>query len=140
MIFSQTLRNTIYTYGFLFCCPVLYSCNGDKTGELEVEIQVLSPIHLRVLRSPLQIARRMSIDIRGEFLDDSEIQLVLADEGIDTLVDGWLTERASTQLIDIFSSMLLTKVDGSISPRRISILKKIKPMILSCRSEKSHQG
>ena len=61
----------------------------------------------------LGLAKRLSLDLRGEFLDWDEVQQVQQDsDAIDELVTKWMQESGhQAQLLDIFSSMLLTKVD-----------------------------
>ena len=61
----------------------------------------------------MQLARRISLDVRGEFLNLEEIQALReSPSALDGLIESWLQSQGhEEQLVDIFSSMLLTKVD-----------------------------
>lgn len=61
----------------------------------------------------IPLARRISLDVRGEFLDAAEVELLRdSPSSLDELIDEWLlTQGHQEQLVDYFSSMLLTKVD-----------------------------
>ena len=99
---------------WLLSVVIVAACSGGATEE-ESAVDVKPPVAFEgAFRNPVQLARRMSIDVRGEFMDADEIALVQADvENIDVLLDGWLQEEGHRQqLVDIFSSMLLTKVDA----------------------------
>lgn len=61
----------------------------------------------------LPLAKRLSLDLRGEFLDWDEVLQIQQDpDCLDEMVSKWMQESGhQAQLLDIFSSMLLTKVD-----------------------------
>ena len=103
----------IHLLYLLLGLPTLFSCTGDEeTVEPEIEIQEPAYLDGEMLEG-IPLARRISIDIRGEFLDWDEVQILESDPSqIERLMDEWLEEDAhKKQLINIFSSMLLTKVD-----------------------------
>ena len=91
------------------------ACKKETDGRVE-EVEFTEPVPFNgVERSPMQLARRMSLDVRGEFLDVEEVRLIQDNDNPDMLldlVDEWMEEDGHrNQLIDIFASMLLTKVD-----------------------------
>ena len=103
---------SVYIY-ILLGLPTLFACTGDEEI-VEPEIEIQEPAYLDgEMLEGIPLARRISMDVRGEFLDWDEIQLLEADPTkIDQLVTEWLQEDShKEQLVNIFSSMLLTKVD-----------------------------
>ena len=64
-------------------------CSGE-TDKITSPEEVATPIPYEgAFRTPLQLARRMSIDVRGEFMDADEIALVQEDTtNIDVLAIG----------------------------------------------------
>lgn len=95
--------------------PLLFAAScKDETKSPVDQVQVTEPVPFNgIERSTLQRARRMSMDVRGEFLDTEEVDRIQNNpEELSRMVDEWMQEEGhQSQLIDIFSSMLLTKVD-----------------------------
>lgn len=110
---AQTIPHGRTCWILLALSLVVSACSGGPVDD-ETALEVQAPVPFEgAFRTPVQLARRMSLDIRGEFMDVNEIDLVQQDsDNIDTLLDSWLQEDGHrSQLIDLFSSMLLTKVD-----------------------------
>ncbi len=110
---SRVSRGLFWT---LLCFSFGMACSGEdkktSTEQVEVEVQTPAPFEGELLQG-LPLARRISMDVRGEFLDMSEVQRVLADpSSIAELTTQWMQQEGhKAELINIFSSMLLTKVD-----------------------------
>lgn len=94
----------------------LFGCTSKETNATppieEVEIIDPTPLEGEALDS-LKLARRISLDLRGKYLSIEEVQLLQDDpSNLDTLIDSWLQEpEHKEQLVALFASMTLTKVD-----------------------------
>ncbi len=110
MMRSTSLISLLFISGVL----VGTACSKaeESTSVQSVEPQPPTPFKGELLQG-LPLAKRVSLDVRGEFLDMSEVEQVLADpNSIAELTTKWMQEEGhKAQLINIFSSMLLTKVD-----------------------------
>lgn len=101
----------ISTIGVLYWMSGL-GCTGQSISE-----QVDGPMEPEPLvgtdLSTMDLARRLSLDIRGEFLGVDEVaRLQDNPDLLPELMATWFEQQGhQEQLVDFFSSMLLTKVD-----------------------------
>lgn len=82
------------------------------TGTVVEVVPEVVPIQGELLMG-LQLARRISLDVRGKYCSYDEISQLEADPGsLDALIAVWLQDPGHvTQLRSIFSNQLLTRVD-----------------------------
>ena len=87
-------------------------CTGQSDSD-EVDGPMMPEPLVGTDLSTMALARRLSLDIRGEFLDSDEVEQLLEDPDVlPVLMSSWFeAEGHQEQLVDFFSSMLLTKVD-----------------------------
>ena len=91
---------------------LLFSCHQPNDSIEQVE--VIEPVQLEgEPLTGLLLARRISLDIRGQYLNPDEILMLQQNTiTLDELIDEWLMQSGHyQQLLSIFASMLLTKVD-----------------------------
>ena len=87
-------------------------CTGQSDSD-EVDGPMMPEPLVGTDLSTMALARRLSLDIRGEFLDSDEVEQLQEDPDVlPVLMSSWFeAEGHQEQLVDFFSSMLLTKVD-----------------------------
>ena len=96
----------------IFCS--LFGCSKETDTTTEEPVVLIDPVPLE--GSPLtslKLARRISLDLRGEYLSLDEVETIQnTPEDLDQLIDSWLeTPAHKEQLIALFASMTLTKID-----------------------------